>query len=1148
MRMVWIVWGICLLWSSSFSTLQADELGARIRGTVTDPSHAAIAGAEVQATNSETQISKTALTSEDGSFQFLALPVGSYDVTVTKSGFRTYRAMRVQLVLNQVYELTVPLVIGLVTESVQVQANPLQVETAVTQLGTVRSGDQITNPPSLNRNWAGLQQLGAGPAGQSDRFSTAFATNGSQSQHNSYLINGSDSNDIRVNTLLVLPNPDALAEFNVITSTINAEYGRNSGAILNAIIKSGTNQFRGNAFEFYRDTFLNARSFFQRTAPIFHQNQYGGTLGGPVRKNRTFFFISYQGTRNRSPDSNSFGPTTVFTDDQRNGIFPEVARSSTPSPFPMVGENGATYAAGTPYSVLFPTGRIPAADFNPTSRRLLDTYVPKANLGDRLYSFNPTQITNVEQGLARIDHTFGPADSLWAWLYVQDAPVVHAVSFVGSNLPGFGEVDSANTKQFAAAWNHIFSPTTVNEFRAAYTRLDAKVVTPLNPALPSSFGFAGITPQYPETAGGPYISLSGFFSLGFSPFGPTSSTDNTYQLDDNFSKIVGRHTLKFGFSGRRYDVVNPYQAFNSGQFSFVGAGRFSTGNPGADFLLGIPDSFKQQSGGLQNFRTYTHYLYAQDSWRVNNNLTLNYGVGYQIDTPYVNQLYDRLDKNCFRPGQQSTVFPTAPAGLLFPGDKGCSESGYYNHYDHFAPRFGFAYAPDWGSISGGRNKKFVIRGGFGVYFNRTEEELALQDLFAAPFSIQSSGAGNPGFTNPYVDIATRQPALNPFPFTPPKRGQAVDFSRYYPLSINVVDPNFTSPYVMNFNLNIQRELPGSMILQLAYVGSQGRHLQLVSEGNPISPAGATACAADPACIQRRTKQHALYPDHALYAPGNIFASVGTQSTRGVSSYNSLQLTLNKRFGQGLTFLLAYALSHSIDIGSGYEDSGTSGSGVNRSVNPYNFALSRGDSSFDTRHRLALSYDYALPRLSKRWNNAFSRYATDGWRLSGITILQTGFPITVGDGSLNSLTCDQDVFYRCWDAPNVNGPVNTYDPRNTTLVNTTRNPANKTALPNYYFEPNAFSSEAVGTLGNAGRNNFHGPGVNNTDLALIKEVNLSETRKIELRLESFNVFNHTQFRFSGNIRAFQDINNSSSFGRTLTAAPGRIVQLGAKFYF
>ena len=555
---------------------------------------------------------------------------------------------------------------------------------------------------------------------------------------------------------------------------------------------------------------------------------------------------------------------------------------------------------------------------------------------------------------------------------------------------------------FMSAWNHTFSPTALNELRLSFVRYNSKTTAPVNPTLPASLGFTGITPQFSASAGAPAIYVTGLFNLGFSPYGPVPDINNTYQINDNFSKVAGTHTLKFGFVGRRYQVTNPYEYANSGMFSFNGAGKYTTGDPGADFLLGVPDSYVQNSGGFQDFRTYEYYFYAQDSWKIKSDLTLNYGIGYQIDTPLVNQYFNQLDKNCFRPGQQSTVYPSAPAGLLFPGDPGCSPSGYYNHYDHFAPRFGFAYAPDSGPLSGGSSKHFVIRGGFGIYFDRTEEELGLQDLLDAPFSLNSIGASglggraSPSFANPYVDIASGRSVPNPFPFTPPAPGQPVNFSQFYPLDINVVDPNFTDPYSMNFNLNVQRELPGAMILQLAYVGAQGRHLELVYEGNPISPAGQAACAADPACIASRVSQHVVYPSHALYEPGNIFASVGTQGTRGVSSYNSFQASLNKRFSHGLTFLAAYTWSHSVDLGSSYEDSGTSASGILRAVNPYDFALSRGDSSYDARQRFVVNYNYELPHVSPHWNNEFSRTVLDGWLISGITTLQTGFPITIGD--------------------------------------------------------------------------------------------------------------------------------------------------------
>ncbi len=1144
--------GVLLILCMALSwNLPAQELIAHIRGTVTDPSGAGVPGADVKATNTQTHVAATVPSKDDGSFEFLSLTPGIYDVTVTKAGFRTSTAHNITLTLNQVFNLPVALEVGQVTESVQVESNPVQVETSTTQLGTIIDAKQIVDLPLLGRNWTQLQQLIPGVVGSSDRFGAGgnYASNGGESQQNSYLINGADSVDIRLNAPLIVPSPDAIGEFNFITSTINAEYGRNSGGILNAVIKSGTNRFHGDAFEFYRDTFMNTRNFFQTTPPVFHQNQYGGVLGGPVWKDHTFFFISYQGTRNRAPDTNGTGQTTVFTQAQRDGSFPDIASSTALSPMPLVGQSGATYAAGTPYNVLFPNGQIPAADFNSISTNLLKS-VPLPNLGGNLYSFNPVQVQDDEQGVARIDHTISDKDSIWGYMLWEHNPVIHTLSFLGGTLPGNGESDASFSTQDVAQWTHTFGPNALNEFKVAYLRFNYAAVEPTNIELPSSLGFTGINPQFPQSASAPLISLTGYFNLGFSANGPQPTKDNTYQIADSFSKVLGSHTLKFGFNGTRYEVNNPFEAQNNGSYTFGGVGKYSTGDPAADFLLGIPDSFNQNSGGYQNFRSYEYYFYAQDSWKATNNLTLNYGLGWQIDTPLNNQRFGQEAFNCFFPGQQSTVFPTAPVGLDFPGDPGCTTSGYHQHDDNFAPRFGFAYSPDWGSLSGGAAKKFVIRGGFGVYFNRTEEELGLQQLSAYPFSLASTGAGgiggSPSFANPYADIAGGPSAVNPFPFTPPAKGSAVNFSQFYPLDFSTVNPNFTDPYSMNFNLNIQRELPGAMILQVGYVGSLGRHLEIVYEGNPISLTGASECAADPSCVSNRVIQPILYPNHSMFAPGNIFAGVGTQASSGVSNYNSLQVQLQKRLSHGLSFQANYTWSHSIDDTSGYEGSGGA-PGLDRVTNPYNFALSRGDSNFDARHRFVINYDYQVPSLTRFWNNGFVKHVLDGWRVGGITTLQTGFPIIVGDSGFRSLQCSAYDYYGCWDAPNAVGFPSIYDPRNTTLVNGTL--GGTTPGTNYYFNPNAFALEPIGHLGNEGRNNFHGPGINNTDLVLAKEFRYDETRRIELRLEAFNVFNHTQFNL---INAAAPLNfeniQASTFGQTLTAAQGRVVQLGAKIYF
>jgi hypothetical protein len=1119
----------------------AQELTASIRGTITDASGAAVEGAEVKATSQETQVVTAVPTKADGSFAFLHLSVGTYDVSVNKTAFRSYTARNVIVTLNAIYDLAVKLEIGPLRQAIEVQADPVQVETNTTQLGTLVGSQQIVDLPLNGRNWIQLQQLAPGVVSTSDRFATNYATSGSQSEQNSYLINGMDTTDLVLNAPLVIPSPDSIGEFNLVTSSINPEYGRNSGGILNAVIKSGTNSFHGSAFEFYRDTFLDDRNFFQLTKPLYHQNQFGGTLGGPVVRNHTFFFFSYQGTRAVTPGA---GLTTVFSQDQRNGNFPDIASSTGNSPFPLVGDSGATYAAGTPYDIIFPTGHIPAVDLNSISEKLL-SYVPLPNLPGNLYSFDAANVSTTDQEIARIDHTM-QHDMFWATLFFQPSQSTSTLPFLGATLPGFGTKGGEHFYADSASWTHTFSPTMLNELRISWVRLNFYASDPQTPLLPSSLGF-NINPQDAAAAGVPTISVTGYFTLGVSADGPQPRIDSTYQVTDSFSKVVGNHTLKFGYDGKRYQVWNPFFYDNSGAFNFGGSGMYSTGDPGADFLLGIPDSYSQSNGGVTNTRTYEHYFYAQDSWKAAKNLTINFGTGYQIDTP-MTMLYDGGEGlNCFRPGEQSVIFPTAPVGLVFPGDHGCSSSGYYTHYGDIGPRLGIAYAP---------NSKTSIRSGFGIYFNRVEEELASANLTAPPFSLTSGGigdaGGSPSFANPWVDIATGQSIPNKFPFTPPPPGDKnVDFSFFEPMLINNVNPNFTSPYSMNYNLNIERELPGSMILQAGFVGAQGRHLELDYEGNPITPAGTAACAASSACIANRLFQQVVYPTHTEYVPGNVIASAGTEATLGVSHYNSLQVSLNKHLGHGLLFQAAYTWGHSTDDTSSYDSDGGWGARV---PNPYDLASFKGDSNFDARQRFVVNYDYALPYVLRSWRNAVARKLLDGWHVAGITTFQTGFPITLYDSSGHSLTCGAAYsFYGCPDSANALQPVETYNPRNSNLVNTSKNPANTQSLPYYYFNPNDFGNPAYGTLGTAGRNFFHGPGINNTDLVLSKRISLpgeNQVRSLELRLEGYNAFNHTQFSTtaawggSGVTANF----NSPNFGRILSAAPGRTVQLAAKFYF
>jgi Carboxypeptidase regulatory-like domain len=1107
------------------------SVNAAIHGTVNDPSGAVVPDVQVVATNTATGVTFNATSKVNGSFEFLQVPVGTYVVSASKTQFKSYKTNPITLTLNQNYNLPIKLEVGLSTETIEVNAQAVQADTTNTQLQSVVESTQITNLPLIGRNWTQLEQLSPGVVASSDRFGT-FSVSGSQSNQSSYLINGMDSNDLPLNTPLIIPSADAIQEFNLITNSINPEYGRNSGAIVSAVIKNGTNKFHGDVFEFYRDTFLNDANFFQKTKPKFHQNTFGATIGGPIWKDKTFFFLSYQGIRAIQPQTG--GDTTVFSPAQRGGDFSADGAFTGTSPTPYT-VNGTTFAAGTPWATIFPNSQIPTANFNPISQNLLTKFVPLPNSGND-FLFNPQTSTFNNQYIARIDHSFSSNDVLWGTAFYQRSPSADTLPFTGSTLPGFGDVNTRYSYQYVADWNHTFSPSMINELRAGWSYFKFGAVSPQTVTLPSSLGFTGITPQDSSVAGAPFIGVTGFFNLGFSTNGPQPRNDQTYEITESLSKVFGHHTTKFGFDGRRFSVDNPFFAVNNGSFSFGGAGTFSTGNPAADFALGIPDSYSQNSGGVIHARAYEYYMYAQDSWKVTSRLTLNYGLGYQIDTPLNNRQFGGKAFNCFQIGKQSTVFPTAPVGLTFPGDPGCTSSGTTLKANNFGPRVGAAWAPNLGWLSAGDAHKLVINAGWGIFYNRTEEEGALQNLGAPPFGLSSSGAastgGNPSFAAPFTDISTGAVAPNPFPFAGPQLGSAVDFTPLLPFDINVINKNYGVPYAQNYHLTIERELPSNMLVSVGYVGSIGRNLVRSYEANPITLTGAAACAADPSCVSNRTFQHFFFPDHSL-APGDVFASVGQQVTDGSSNYNSLQVHVRKGFSRNLQFTAAYTWSHALDNGSGLENSGFG----TRGTNPYpQFSgLNYGDSGYDARHRFVVGYNYTVPNLHKIFKYAPS-VLFKGWMLSGITTLQTGFPVTIADTGFRSLTCDAFSFYACGDQPNFVGTsVKTLDARTASFNNKT----------NYFFDPSLFARAPIGTMGNARRNFFHGPGINNTDFVIEKDTYFwpgNESRYLALRLEAYNLFNHTQFLNPNGNAA------SANFGRITSAAPGRQVQLAAKIYF
>ncbi len=1151
-------------------SVQAADVTARIKGTIVDPSGAVVANVEVTATNADSGQKYVTTSQANGDYEFLRLPVGTYNVTVNAPGFKAFAANGIVLNIDQQYVQKIPLSVGSAGETLTINADAVQVDSSNIQLSNIINSSQIVEYPLIGRNFTQLERLLPGVQGQSDRFGS-FSANGSQSQQSSFLIDGADSNDLPLNGTSYVPSVDAIDQFNLVTSSLNPEYSRNSGAIVTASIKSGTNQFHGNAFDFYRDTFLNTHNYFQKTAPKYHQNIFGGTLGGPILKNKLFFFGSYQGTRAVQPQT--VATNIVYSAAQLAGNFSGTTFSSTHVIPATINVPGCTPGVTT-YAACFAGGQIPTSAFNPIASKLVSQYVPASNSGGNRYIFNPQTTAVQDQGIAKFDYTPTTRDQISFTGVYQHAPSSDTLPFTGATLPGFGDTNTSEIRQLTVNYSRQISSSALNSFSLHYTRFVFGAVTPQNVVQPSSAGF-DITSQNPQFASLPKIQVGSNFTLGFSNNGPQPRTDQTYQFDDNFSKIIGHHSLKFGWDGRRFNVDNPFYSNNNGSYTFTNSNLYGSGNALADFLLGIPQSYAQSAGGRIDARAYENYFYAQDSWKATDNLTLTYGVGYQVDTPLHNRQFGGEGVTCFLPGQQSTVFPSAPIGLNFPTDKNCNDaSSATTYYGNVGPRLGFALTPDLGFLSGGQGeKKLSIRGGFGIYYNRTEEETSLNNLGDPPFGLNSTGAPDygtqaapaprPSFANPYQSLTTKgpmgQPVIyqNKFPASFPKPGQSPDFTPFEPFGLSQYGKGFRSPYAENFNITVERELPSQIVARLSYVGSLGRRNQIYNEALATTQAGHDACLADPNCVANQDNQTLLYPSHVLNgvvnpATGNnYFASNGLVLTEGASSYNSLQLSATKGTTHGLLFQASYTYGHALDNASNYEGAGYGGSV--RGYNQYNTSLNYGDSSYDARHRFVFSPVYSVPFRHSGGDHTLTNLALSGWEISGVLTLATGFPydISYGGGVSYSLYCSAaNSFYACPDVPNQVAPLQRINPRAGIATSTS------TWFNGSVLDPTdpttagaSFAQEATGSFGNIHRNPYHGPGLNNSDVAVSKNFSYAhdERHTIQLRLESYNVFNHTQWGAAGQTQVDGNIGNPT-FGQITSAKPGRQTQLAGKIYF
>jgi Carboxypeptidase regulatory-like domain/TonB dependent receptor-like, beta-barrel len=1162
-RSKWL--GFLLLVAAAFTpaALRAAVTGS-ILGVVTDSTQGVIAGARVAAMNLETNQRQETTTDVSGQYRLLALPTGTYRVEATAAGFQKFVSPEVVVTVDEQRRIDAVLQVGAVEQTVEVTASTIQIETTNTQLGEVIDQKKVLFLPLNGRSYIDLLGLQAGVAPttsgsmQQDRPVSGglaagnISVNGQRETANAFLVNGGDVSEGRNLGASVIPNLDSVAEFRLITNSFDAEYGRFSGAVMNAVTKSGSNNLHGSVFEFLRNDKLDARNFFDPEKGALKRNQFGYAVGGPAIKDKLFWFTDYQGTR--EVRGVGTGLVELPTVAQRQGNFggADAFLDADGQPSLVKGAGfaddlskrlGYTVTSGEPYSTagcgstadcVFPGGMIPDRAFSAPAKGTMQ-YIPMPNTGDRFYASagQNSRIEDTKLG-QKVDFLHDLTGN-WFVYYIYDDSTVSS-PLPGSSVPGFPTITPTRAQQAVLSNTKVFGPTLVNEARLSFTRTSTTTDKPQGGfAKLSDLGFTtgvgtlGIIPSGPEGFEAvPPLSFNNF-GIG-SPTLTTTQPNNTWHAADNLSKIWGKHTLKLGGEFRYLQINERNVCAPNGSFSFDGS---ETGNDFADYLLGAPSEYTQCSMQFLDSRSKYGGAFAQDSYRVSPNLTLNLGMRWEFSMPW----YDTQDKiETIVPGVQSTVFPTAPLGWLVPGDPDGNggtipKTLAPTDYNNLAPRIGLAYSPGFsdgilGKIFGGPGKT-SIRAAYGIYYTSVEDLTLFYEVGDAPYGLYWPSILPPTFSEPFRTRADGSSQGQRFPFVFPIPGdpanKTLDYSVFLPIQGS---PGFAItnrlPYAEHYNFTIQRSLSDSMILTLAYVGTQGHKLIAQTEANPGDPAlclslrGEGVLEGTPECGPFGELGAYTRPDgsEVLGTRGPLgynFGSNGFTNTVGNSNYHSMQISVERR-AAAFTFLGAYTWSKAMDNSSGFGEN----------VNFLDNRLSRSLSAYDLTHNFVFSYNYELP-----FAKAFGRRnrLTDGWSITGITRFATGFPVRIRQSGDRSLYGSGGT-----DVPDLVGPVVTQDPRN----------AGPDGSPNQYFFADAFRSGPLGAFGNANRRFFHGPGLNNWDFALHKTTQLNEKIAFQFRAEFFNLFNHTQFT---------DPNgqfNSSRFGAISGARDPRIGQVALKF--
>jgi hypothetical protein len=1245
----------------------SQSTGGRILGRVADPTGAVLAGVKVTLTNEATGATRDTQTNASGDYTFVEIVPGTYRVEYELTGFKKSVQKTVTVDVNQVVTLNQTLTIGATQETVEVTSEAPQVDTTSTQLGAVINDRSVNELPLNTRDTYQFLQLQPGVQSQLGSSGSLFygsdsagsvSVNGGRGRSNNFSVNGGDANDQFVNLPTIQPTPDSIEEFRVITNTFDAEYGRNSGAVVNVITKSGTNAFHGNLYEYFRNTVLNAQGYFNTVKPQFNQNQFGGTFGGPIKKDRTFFFLSYEGRRIRQGQSGS--QVLVPTGPQRTGDFSGLASAgqqfagSISDPFvaqvlngrpgctnAILAVTGATApAAGAAWNSIFPNGVIPTACQDPVAANLLQKYIPNANVGTNVFQAVPVGGDFQDQFTIRIDHKLTEHQSLTGYYYYTDDANFQPFSFfqaAGANIPGFGSNNDSRYQQVNVSHTWTISNAVVNEARFTYMRegqlgfqspqtnnlvtascssaaqkfcftglSDSSAINALAGSASGNPAF-GITPGLGATHEGvPFITISGGAVIGNNFEGQLPQIGNTYQGSDSLTWVKGNHTMKFGIDVRRssfnqtlYFNVNGAPVVDS---SSANAVITADGDNYAGYLLGLADSYTQGAAQSEAIRSTSVYPFAQDSWKIRPNITLNYGLRWELDTPLTDISHH---VQTFRPGQNSTVYPCTltpaeqasfgqptclaagvlPTGLVFPGDKGVPDALTQTYYKAFAPRIGLAYSP-------GSSGKTSIRAGWGLFYNPMEQ-LVMEQFGAEPPFGGSTFLPPSFFNTPFI---SQSGTVNPNPYNGilnPIAGQAQDWQKFRSIELfGEFQPHMRTQYTAQYNLNIQRELAKDLMLQVGYVGSQGHRLLASHDINPsnpqtcldiislanqnpnnvlsgppssnpiqnncgpaaedaeffippavrapaggfhvpygpngptVIPAGAPIGSVAPNGLTlvglRPYSSPTCNPFSGANCPADgipVFTDIFAEDTIASSNYNAFEAMLEKRFSKGLQFQAAYTFSRSIDQASSFEET----------LDPFSFDSSRALSLFNSAQRFVISYFWDLP-IPK--HSGWVGKLVNDWAVSGITSFQSGFPIRLSNDSINSSTDSELInsfFFVGTEAPQRVAPFTTLNPKTN---------------GGYWFNGSDFASPPLGQF-NTGtqRTICCGPGLNNTDFAVHKQIAITESKYFQFRGEIFNIANHTQFTNpDGNL------GDGALFGKITSARDPRLVQFALKLFF